>query len=395
MKLPKLTLRRPSRNSSVAFLAIAILAFLLLYRLGSLVGGLSQQEAASATAAVGWHGIYHNAFYLPLTFVRSLVFFISPTHGQTLTRLPDVAFGALAVTTFFWLIRSWHGWRTAFFATTLFATAAWTLHVSRLASFDVLYLCVVPVLLLANLELHRKPETKLRLFAAVAVLGASLYIPGLVWLVALNIYWQWDDLLAGWKGLKSALQRSLLALSALVWLPLLAVQLTRSGSWREWLGLPAHLPDITELLKNFARIFVHLFVQGPSTPDLWLARAPVLDVFALVMCGLGIYFYAKHAKAFRAQMLASYFAVGVVLVTLGGNVGLSILIPLLYVTVAAGIAYLLHDWLKVFPRNPLARGVGIGLVSLAIGLASVYNLRAYFVAWPHNTDTHASFHYRR
>ena len=64
-----------------------------------------------------------------------------------------------------------------------------------------------------------------------------------------------------------------------------------------------------------------------------------------------------------AQPLARHAALssGVVLVGLGGPVGLSILVPLLYVAVATGLAYLLHEWLKVFPNNPLARGFGIGL----------------------------------
>jgi hypothetical protein len=72
-----------------------------------------------------------------------------------------------------------------------------------------------------------------------------------------------------------------------------------------------------------------------------------------------------------------------------------LLIPLLYVFVATGIAYLLKEWLKVFPRNPVARNFGIGLLVIAIVTSVVYNVRAYYVAWPHAATTKAVFRYHR
>jgi hypothetical protein len=58
-----------------ALLALAGVCYLLLHKLGSLTGGLSAGEAHTATAAAGWHGIYHDPFYLPLKLARSVVFF--------------------------------------------------------------------------------------------------------------------------------------------------------------------------------------------------------------------------------------------------------------------------------------------------------------------------------
>jgi len=376
-------------------LALAVLAALLLYKLGGLVGGLSAQEASTATAAVGWHGIYHDPFNLPLKVIRSVVYALSPSHGQTLTRLPNTIFGALAVAALFWLIRTWHGWRTAVVTTILFMTAAWTLHVSRLASTDVLYLWSMPMLLLANLALHKRPNNPIFFYGSVLLWGCLLYIPGMVWVVILAIYWQWEDMVSGWKHFAASWQRALAVLSAIVWLPLLGIALLRQGSFRLWLGLPAHVPSLVQLGKQFVGVFVHLFLRGPLYPDTWLAKAPVLDVFTLVMCLLGIYFYVTHLGAFRTRLLASFGLLGVILVALGGSVGLSLLVPLLYVSAAAGMAYLLHEWLSVFPLNPLARGLGLGLIFMAVGLASIYNLRAYYIAWPHNELTQASFQYHR
>src|SRR5580704_13185174 len=98
-------LRRRGRLAAGVVLVLAGLSWLLLHRLGSLTGGLSAGELAAASQPVGWHGIYHQPFYLPLNLVRSVVFFLSPNHGQTLTRLPNIAFGALTIASFAALIR--------------------------------------------------------------------------------------------------------------------------------------------------------------------------------------------------------------------------------------------------------------------------------------------------
>jgi hypothetical protein len=139
---------------------------------------------------------------------------------------------------------------------------------------------------------------------------------------------------------------------------------------------------------------VHLFIRGPQYPDLWLGRAPLLDIFTLVACLVGAYFYLTRLDSMRSRFLVSFFAMGVVLVGLGGPVGLSLLVPILYLAAATGLAYLLRDWLTTFPLNPIARSLGLGLIILAVCVSCVYNLRGYFVAWPHNQTTKATFRYR-
>lgn len=387
-----LTANRPYLLLGLA--ALALLAWLMLYKLGTLVPGLSVGEHVAATAPVGWHGIYHDALYLPLKAARSVDFYLFPSHGAFLTRLPNTIFGALAIISFAWLIWLWHGRRTALIAGLLFATGAWTLHASRLASFDVLYLAATPVILLMNVALHRRPDKTSAVYGSMLVWGLLLYIPGMVWLLLVNTYFQRKSIAEGWHHFNRWWQRGLYALAGFVWLPLLISNLRDTGLLKTWLGLPAHLDAPLMLLKHFAGVFVHLFIRGPQYPDMWLGRAPLLDVFTLAMFFIGLYFYAGHWQASRTRLLSGFFLVGAVLVALGGPVGLSLLVPLLYVVAATGITYLVKEWLKVFPLNPLARGLGLVLVTAAVALACTYNLRAYFVAWPHDDTTAAVFRYR-
>lgn len=381
-------------QAGLGVLALVALAVLLAYHLGSLVGGISSGELQVATMPVGWHGIYHHPQNLPLKLVRSVDFAVFRHHGQTLTRLPNVLFGAAGIASFAWLVSLWHSRRTAALATLLFATGAWTLHVSRVASNDVLYLWAIPTLLLSYSLLHHYPRSKAAWYGALLAWLLLLYVPGMVWLLVISAYterkvvakaWRYHQL---WREIPLSLL--LLALS----LPLLVLDVLRHGRLVQWLGAPAAWPSVATVVRHELAVPYHLLVRGPAYPELWLARAPVLDIFTLVIALLGIIFYARHWQASRTRLLAGLFIGGGVLVGLGGPVSFSLLIPLVYVTAATGLAYLIHEWLRTFPRNPLARGVGFGVIGLAIGLSCLYNLRAYFVAWPHNATTQATFRYR-
>jgi len=385
-------------NASVigwSLLACAVLAVLMLYHLGSLTHGLSKGEIQTATTAVGWHGIYRAPFDLPLKAVRSVVFHIFPTHGQTLTRVPNAFMGALAIISFGWLTWLWHGRRTALLVSPLFATSAWVLHVSRLASYDVIYLWSIITLLLAHALLYRYPKQTYVWYGVLFFWGLLITIPGMVWFLLPELYLQRTKITTSWKRFNAWWQRCLAVIVALIWVPLIAIDLARKGQIIPWLGLPSHLAAPATLSKHFFGIFVHLFIRGPEYPNLWLGKAPILDAFTLAMAALGIYFYGSRWQSGRSRLLEIVAAIGIILVTLQGPVGLSILVPVVYVSVAMGIAYLVHEWLYVFPMNPLARRVGIGLVILVVAISCLYNLRAYFVAWAYNPLTLMIFRYHR
>jgi hypothetical protein len=375
-------------------IGVIALAGLLLYKLAFLTGGLSAGELAVSRAPLGWHGIYHDPFYLPLKLARSLVFMLFPDHGQLLTRLPSALFGGLTVLTFAWLARLWHGTRPAILATILFATSAWTLHISRLASDDIMYLWGGLTLLLVNARLHKRGTEATIWYGSLLTWGLLTYIPGLIWLILISVYLESSQIKAGWLAYGKWWQRSLYALAGLIWLPLLIKQLLRTGQLTTWLGLPHHLASPIHLMKQVVAVPIHLFGRGPQYPTVWLDRLPLLDAFTLVICVIGFYFYASRIKQVsRGRLLGIFLLIGSILVGLGGPVSLSLVVPLLYIAAGTGIAYLLHDWLRVFPNNPLARGLGVGLIILAVSVSSLYNLRSYFVAWPHNHVTHSSFQY--
>lgn len=395
MKAVKLVWRHNAPVVLWLILGLAVVAGLLLYKLATLTGGLSATEVKAATQPVGWQGILHDPFYLPLKLVRSVVYFVAPDHGQLLTRLPNALFGGLTMISFAWLIWLWHGRRTAILTSVLFATSAWVLHTSRLASFDVLYLWAVPTLCIIQVLLHRHSDKALVWYGSLLTWGLLAYVPGMIWLIGLQVILQRKLIVQAWRHFSEWWQQVLSVLAVAIWLPLLVLAFTRVGQFVTWLGLPTHWDGPFEVLKHLVAVPVHLFIRGPQYPEQWLGRTPIFDAFTLVACLVGIYFYAKRWDSARSRTIGLLLIVGGLLVAAHGPVSISLLVPLLYAAAATGIAYLLHDWLKVFPVNPLARGLGIGLVGLAVAVSCLYNLRAYFVAWPHNTVTKAIFRYHR
>jgi 4-amino-4-deoxy-L-arabinose transferase-like glycosyltransferase len=394
MKKPKLANRLSYNRLGVLAFCLIVL-FILLVRLGSLTKGFSMNELQASALAVGWHGIYNSPLNLPLKLVRSADFAIFKTHGQTLSRLPNVVLGFISILALSYLLYIWHGKRSAVLAGALFATSAWTLHISRLASYDVVYYFAITLLLLGHALLRRKQVSLKAWYFNLVVWGMLLTIPGCVWLVIVDLLIQRDLLINSFKSVsKTTRQKTIAVILFVVWLPLTAIDLVRPDQFKLWLGLPVHFLAPLKLLKQFVAVFVHLFIRGPQYPQLWLGKAPLFDAFTLVMALIGIYFYARHWKNQRTLSLGSLFLVSFIVVGIGGPVSFSLVVPFVYIAAAMGISYILHSWLSKFPNNPIGRNFGIGLLSLVVLVSCIYNLRAYFVAWPHNPVTAHTFSHR-
>jgi hypothetical protein len=371
---------------------LAAVVFLMVYRLGNIMPGISSGEKAFYSLGLGWHGIYRNPLDLPLKLLWSADFkYLAPV-GHTLLRAPAAITGGFTIIAFYILLLLWYGQRTAVLGAILFATSAWTLHVSRLANLNVEYLAAMTFFLLSTAIIHRRPEAKYAYWLINLAWGLLLYVPGMVFLVAYNLYRQRSDIGHGASLQKGFLPKLAYVFTGLVWIPLLGRYLIRTPkNVYSWLGLPAKYASPLHIVKEFLAIFYHIFIRGPQLPTLWLGRTPILDIFGIITALTGLYFYITHIRATRTRLLIVSLIVGAVLIALGGSVSLSIIIPIIYIFIAAGVAYLLSKWLSVFPENPIARSLGYILISLAVAASVVYNLRDYFVAWPHNDASVSSF----
>ena len=379
---------------SAVVLCAVVLAGLLLYRLGSLTGGLDSSEVQLTATSSSWHNLIHNPLNLPLTAIQWLVFAVVPHHGQTITRLPSVILGLLSLWSFAYILRRWYGIKTAVLGTILFAFSSWFLHASRLAAPNILFVWGVLTLLVIHIWVDRATKP-LTIMAALTGTALLLYIPGMVWLVLINYFWQGGVVRDQLRLMKQWWQWLLTIIIFAGLIALLGWTFWQDTSLiRTWLGAPTHFGSPLTILKQFVKVPWYVFYHAPNKPQLWLTRVPLLDIFSAVMFGLGAYFYARHWQAPRTRLLASFILIGAALYALGGPVTLSIILPIIYIVLIAGVAYILHEWFQVFPLNPLARGVGIILLSAVVILVCFYHVRSYFVAWPHNPETVSVFDHR-
>jgi hypothetical protein len=375
--------------SAVVVLSIAILGSLLLWKITRLVPGWSAAELATKAASINHHVLLSNPVNAPYKVIVYGLLKVAP-HSVLALRLVSVAYGALTIGLFYYVVRCWHSARIAWLSSLLFACSSWFLLTARLGTPDVLLFSLLTLTAL-GLMLQRTRHRTIMLYVLAVVAGMSLYVPGLIWFVCIAAFWQRAII-------KKALRRApiwlsiLAAVSALLVLVPMGLAIAKHGqlAWAIF-GLPAHLPTPITILKHLGDVPLNIFIRGPLMPGLWVGRSPLLDVFESVLFIFGVYAYWQHRRLARFASLFSIFILTSILIALGGPVSLSLLLPFVYLVIATGMAFLLGEWLSVFPRNPLARGLGLSVVVIAVLVSCTYQINRYFVAWPHTPGTTTVF----
>ncbi|MET0779263.1 MAG: glycosyltransferase family 39 protein [Candidatus Saccharimonadales bacterium] len=367
---------------------IAVFSSLLWFNLGSLTGGYSPQELQTTLASTGWRHIFEQPVNAPYLVAVRLLSYLFDNH-LLITRVVSAVVGLATLALFYILVRYWHGERTALVGTLLFGFSAWFLHTARLGVPDVLLFGILA--LVACYLWLRNTGSGLALLGCFILAGALLYVPGMVWFIALGALLQWKSVDRYFKkNLWAVTAGGLLLIIALV--PLGMAIYNHPEVAKVYAGLPATgWPMPFEVLKNIALVPVHIFWQGQVQPEHWLSKLAVLDYFTTAMFFLGGYLYIRNVRLRRFWLMVAILSAGTVLVSLGGAVSLTILVPFLYIIAAAGIGFLIDNWITVFPRNVIAQSVGYGLVSLAVVATCTYSVRHYFVAWPQAQATKAVF----
>lgn len=368
------------------FGALAVLQFVVL---GSLLNGYSSSEVAAWHAASSLHAIWRDPLNAPFS-LAAYVFEKLTTNSLFAVRLAAASFGMLMTILFWALLRMWYSARTAVLGAALFSSSSWFLHTVRLGTAGVLWFGLFG--LVAAVVWVRRSHRPLAWLLCVAITASLLYVPGMVWFVALGAIWQVRAFgMMAWQRKWVSSVAILIGVAGI--LPLGWALATSPHLIKTWLGLPASWPSVTTALQNIADVPMHVLFRGPGLPQHWLGHLPMLDTFSLVMLLVGAYVTAKHSRRL-AIGFGLLFIPACVLIGLG-IASLSVLAPFIYVLVAGGVHELSTRWLEVFPRNPIARNVGIGLLVGVVGLACAYNIRAYFIAWPQASATEAAFTYQK
>lgn len=375
--------RLEDKSASYALTAFVILipALLFLPKIGSLAPTTVYEQPGYLQAQSG-KDFYDDMANAPL---RGVYYAINSLSDNTLyLRLAAALVAALATITLFLVLKRITTIRVTLLTMLMFVTSSWVLHTARFANIEVLYLLVIPALFLVGLWATSKADDN-KLPLSVLLLSVILYVPG-AWLFLLAgaiIYWK--QIKRIWCKISLGLRLGGLGLLLVLISPLVFSFSQRSEALFEWLGV-RNFDDLSlqQIGSNLLFIPDALFFSGIDEPTAWLKGTPILDFFAVAMFIIGIFAYRKSSSPTREYMVFSSLAICILLVAVGGPSRLGLIIPLVYFLIARGIAYMLQSWFTVFPRNPMARSIGISFIIAAVFISSSYQLQRYFIAWPNS-----------
>ncbi len=388
LRLPLATILTSLRLRKVllASLAIAAATVLYTYQLGGYIN-LSPIEATVATNNSLLRNIAADPVNLPYKISDWVALHLPFGSFEARARLASVAIALACGGVFYWLVRRWYGSRNAILSTLLFLASGWMLQTGRYGTgLVMLSLMVLALIAVASLVSNGRPHGRTLLLYS-AVCAAAMFVPGGLWFVLATTL-VIRPKLAG--HIKAARRFHLIlasALTATASIILMAGLIIRSGQALAWIGLPMQFPEALILAKQAIGGLSYLIVRGPFLPEFWLAHTPVLDVASTGLLLLGILFYFKNRSNARVQLLAAFAGISVLMIALNGAHALSYMVPVAYLTIASGLAYLSQRWFSVFPHNPFAGSlayIAIGIMLISVGN---YHAQRYFIAWRNSPDT--------
>lgn len=368
---------------------LAVVAGLLTFRLGSLTPGLSEAEHRQRSSAASLGAIIDN----PLHVYHKLGQFAlqkSGHNGPAAMRLPSILVGFVATVAMFIILKNWYTVRVAVLGALLFATSSWFLHSTRLGLPDSSF--VLPLLLLVSgTWLHRGKFITFAVLLALLTGLVMLYVPGMVWFVLPIAIWQRKTLKRAFRHLNLSQQTAAILVALLGLAPLIWSFVFQPALMVPWLGLPAEWPRILAYFQNIAEVPLEIFVRGSGDATYDLGRLPLLDAFSGFMVVMGSFVSLFHIRQDRTKLMLGAIIAATLLIALDGPFKITFLLPIMYLLAAGGIALLLQQWFTVFPRNPVARTLGVVIVSTAVLVTSYYHLSRYFIAWPNVPATKSTF----
>lgn len=370
-----------------------LLAMLYTWQLDSLVPALNTSEAAiqqqvardelSLQQAITTDQNflhYSVALYMLQLFSLESIFAL---------RFVGVGLAILSIVGFFYLISRWHTLRVSVFATVLYASSAVTLHTARVIDESTMYL-LVPVLLALAWYAKHTDKTVARYTALTVVASLVLYIPGLFFVAGAVLLWQRKQLLVALKKTNKYPLTVFGGIGVVLVGLLLFSWVLRQNSFLLWAGvsLTDGLPSVMGYGRQLVTTATELFFVGPNDPTRWVGTAGLINPFVTVLFLMGLYSYVMQRQLDRVIVIGIVLAVLLALSGLGGAVDAFVIVPVVYIVAATGIALLLQQWFTVFPKNPIARMFGLFCIVFAVAVTVQYNVQRYFIAWPRTPEVH-------
>lgn len=305
-------------------------------------------------------------------------------------KLVSAALAFIASCLFFILIRQWVSFKITVLSTLMFSSSTWVIFQARDTGFGSSLLLAVPFLILAAVAISKKTSGILAYLLAL-MLSLCFYTPGFIWLILAGAIFYFRTIK---KYLASLSRTSKFIISGVFLVPLIPLFYflpKDMTALKTWLGLPEGLAS-KNVLDNLVNLPNQMLFRGVDNPLMWVYNTPIIDAVTLVLIITGfIYIFNRERYAILKKSAFLFLTIIIGLILLNGYDYISLGLPLLYMFAAVGLTFLVEQWFHIFPRNPLARSIGMALVVFLVGLVSSYHVTRYFIAWPRMDATRDAY----
>ncbi len=364
-----------------------------LYKINSLLPGRNPYETEVIKRVQGYDLPWTNPIDTPyITLVKvfdKLGFDILLT-----ARFLSAGMMVLSALMFYQLLRNWLlSPGKALVGTVLFATSSWTLIIGRGGHSVVAGIFLLLLIFTLSTRLYYTTRPFLDWLMLTVAVALALYTPVNVWFIFLAGVVSIFHIRSRQKIIPIKLwQKLIIVVIGLAAITPIVLAFIRDIEYLKILGgVNNHSSTIMDILLNAGNNLSSIFFINRNVTPFTVGRMPYLEIFSVFMFLIGCYYFERRLSLKRSKLLFGGLIVGLIVCSLSPDnaMRLSIMLPIIYIFIAAGVHESITRWLGVFPKNPIARGIGIIVLSVAVGFATSYHLSKTYLTRPLHPQTRA------
>lgn len=364
---------------------IVLLLVIVLADASNTPNGLSQAEMQQAVTSTSLHFTWNMSWVINgvYNFIQQLSVDAFGLSRLSLI-LPSLIFGTATVILFSMTMRHWFSNSVAVIATVIAMTSIPFITMMRSGTPEIMLPFWTILLIYGAVRLLVKKEKAFawKLTVAIACLGL-LYTPygiyPLIAIIASSLFH---------PHVKSRLRHiprpRLFALSIIAFvglMPLAFYVALQPSEIARLVGLDLIEEGFGSLRKNMSQIY-DMYINFPKNGFSGTQVIPIYNLATVALAILGFLKSIRDRYMARSYVLLAWTGLTVIGVLLMPELVVLTFMPV-SLLVAIGIDALVHEWYKLFPRNPYARIAGlIPLTILFLGI-SAGNISHYFNNYAH------------
>lgn len=373
----------------VGFLLISVFT-LFFWRLASLTDGLGPDEYLSRQHSQDSRQIINRGLNAPYHLLQLGLTTVINDDILAL-RLASVTVGLIILIFLFFFLRGWFGRTVAIFSSLIFIVTPWVILTARTATPNIMLLWpIVPIACLALMSRSKKHAGKWWLLFCLTV-SIGIYTPGFIWLLLAGVILGSRRFLNISARINAVYLVAGLAIGILLAAPLILSLAVEPGYLKELFLVPSEWQSPVETLKSIAWSAFSLFWATRGAIDISVDRLPILNILQIVLSIFGLYALGSRTRKLTISLIA-LLVLSIIAAGLNNDPHLLIIgLPAIAIFIAAGLRYLYIEWRRIFPLNPFARGLAIGLISLVVATHLMYAVRYSLIAWPNTSQTKETY----